>query len=107
MSIPHFNEQTAAWIPFTCRDKDRVIETPSSLAYQVDCLTTGVAIRASTAITPAVSSGEIALTPADTALQSQDNTEELRLITMTADAGSDTQHIETFRYLVKNLKAVT
>lgn len=106
MSIPRYNEKTAAWVPFTCRDKDYALDVPGTLVYQIDCLTTSTAIRASTSLTPA-SSGEIELTPDDTTLQSQDNAEELRVITVTADAGEDTQHIELFYYRVINRKTIT
>ncbi len=106
MSVPRFNEKTAAWIPFLCYDKDHELVVPTTLKYRIDCLATGAEIRDDTALTPA-SSGEIALVPADTTLESQDNVTELRVITVTADADIDTQHIERFQYEVVNLFAVT
>lgn len=106
MSIPQYNESTVAYVDFEVYNKDEELTAPTTLAYQIDCATTGAAIRASTALTPA-STGTITLTPTDTALQSQNNATELRVLTLTANAGLDSQHIEIFQYEVLNLKAVT
>jgi len=106
MSVKAINEKTALWVSFTLRDKDDALEVPGALEYRIDCLTTGAVIKTDTPVTPA-SSGEIELTPTETALQSQDNATELRLVTVTADKGTDTQHIETYQYEVKNLRAIT
>jgi len=84
----------------------RVAATPTTLEYRIDCLKTNVAIRAATSLTPG-DTVYINITPDDTTLQSQDNTEELREVTITADKGLDTQFRKTYQYLVVNKAAVT
>lgn len=100
------NEKSAFVLAFEIRDENDALEVPTTLDYQIDCLTTGAAIRASASITPA-SSGDIDILPADTTLQSQDNATELRVVTVTQDAGLDSQRIQQFRYEVKNLRVTT
>ena len=105
MSVPRFNEKTAAWVQFWIYDKDHVAATPSALKYRIDCLTSGTEIKDDTVLTPA-SSGEIDLVPADTTLTTQDNATELRLITVTADADTNGQLISHYQYEVYNEYAV-
>lgn len=106
MSTPSYNEQTSAWVNFAYYDRDGAESVPATLSYRIDCLTTDTQIRADTAITPAVQTGDIHILPADTTLIHQAHAVELREITVTADAGLDTQFIEAFQYNVVNLSAV-
>ena len=103
---PGILESTAAKFPFSCYDEDRAEDTPGTLHYKIDCLTTGASVKASTEISPATQSGEIDITPTDNALQSQDNDAELKLLTLTADQGTDAQFIKQYRYEVLNAASV-
>lgn len=107
MSVPSINEESAGVFEFECYDKDNVLDVPTNIYYQIDCLTSGAAIRAQTEVTPAASSGSIDLLPADTTLQSQDNETELKLLTIVFDLNLDSQFYKTFLFEVINLKAIT
>lgn len=106
MSIPKINEASAATVEFDCYDKDDAAEVPSTMSYRIDDVISGAVIRESTSVTPA-SSGTIALLPADTTLQDQENETELRILTITLDAGLDSQFHRTFLFDVLNLRAIT
>lgn len=107
MSVPSITEKSSGSFEFECYDKDNVLEVPTNIYYQIDCITTGAAIRAQTEVTPAVSSGSIDLLPADTTLQSQDNETELKLLTLVFDLNLDSQFHKTFLFEVINLKVIT
>jgi hypothetical protein len=69
-------------VPFLLLDEDGLPLSDSevtSLSYSIWNLTEGVEQKASTAITPAVASGTIALNAVDTTLQGTGDTEQLRL----------------------------
>jgi len=101
------NEKSAFDLSLTFRDKDNALEIPASVHYQIDCVTTGAAIRAETALAGLASSMVLPILPVDTTLQSQDNESELRAITFTMNQGLDTQFIEVFRYEAINRRAIT
>ncbi len=100
------NEQTTPEIDFVCYDADGVEATPATLSYRIDNITSGTEILTDTSIT-AVSSGTLELTVSDTTLVSQDSDTELFLVTMTATYSGSKQHIETYQYEVRNLRAIT
>lgn len=96
------NERSAAWLTVSFKDKDRVLATPVSVTYRVDCITTGTVIRAITALTPA-SSIEIALTPDDNRIIADANQRELRRVTVKAVYGSGDEIVDQYDYAVDNL----
>jgi len=99
------NEGNAAWLTAQFQDKDGALAVPTSATYRVDDLTTGAAVRASTAL-PAASEVEIALDATDTALQNEGNMQERRRVTVTGVYGDGDQVSEQFDFLVKNLSGV-
>jgi len=103
MAIGEVNEASTAYLTVTCRDRDSVLATPASLSYRVDCVTTGAAVRATTSVTPG-SEVEITLTPADTAIQAQENISELRRVTVIAGYGVSDQVTADYDFLVRNLR---
>jgi len=96
------NEKSTAYRAVTFRDKDGVAQAPSSASYRIDCMTSGTAIRAVTALTPAATI-EIVLTPTDNAIQNQGNPRERRRLTVTGVYGASDQVIEQFDHDVVNL----
>lgn len=107
MAIPKIPEESAGTIEYDCYDKDNAAEVPTTIHYRIDDVVSGAAIRASTQVVPAQSSGEITLYPADTTLQDQENESELRILTMTLDTGLDSQFNKAFLYEVFNLRVIT
>ena len=100
------NENSTGYATATFLNKDGGAVSPVSAVYQIDCITTGTAIRASTPLTPAPAI-EITLDANDTAIIDDCNQYEKRLVTVTATYGLGDTINETYTYLVKNLKFVT
>ena len=103
MATCEVNESSTAYLTVACRDKAGALATPVSLSYRIDCVTTGEAVRATTFVTPG-SEVEITLTPADTAIQAQENISELRRVTVIAGYGVSDQVTADYDFLVRNLR---
>ena len=100
------NENSTSYVTAVPKDADGVAALPASMVYQIDCVTTGTAIKAETALTPGTSV-EIEIDAADNAIISQTNAVERRQVTVTAGYGINDQVIEVYEYRVINLNAVT
>ena len=100
------NEKSTSYVTVSPKNKDGDSETPSTLVYQIDCITTGTPMLAETSLTPGTSV-EITITPTQNAINDQSNSNEGRKVTVTAGYGANDQVIEVFNYRVKNLYAVT
>ena len=100
------NEKSTSYITVEPFDKDGVAATPSTLVYQIDCITTSVNIKAETALTPG-DSVEITIPPSENAIVDQANPYETREVTVTAGYGVDDQVIEVLQYRLMNLSAIT
>ena len=96
------NERSTAWLTVSFKDKAGALAAPASANYRVDCLTTGTAIRAETALTPA-SSIEITLTPGDNAIVAAANVRETRRVTIKAAYGAADEIKDQYDYVVENL----
>ena len=62
--------QSTAYVTAAFLDKTGTAATPTAISYRIDDVATGQEIRDDTAITPAASTVEITLTPADNAMVS-------------------------------------
>lgn len=96
------NEGSTAYLPIEFRDKSGALAVPASISYRIDCATTGEAIRAPSAVTPA-SSIELTLTPQDNRIVTASNRAERRRVTITAAYGADDAATGDFEYDVRNL----
>ena len=105
--IPVYEEESSGREKVHFYTYDKVASAPGTAKYKIDCETSGAAIRAWTTISSPDTTNNIDLTPGDTTLQSQDNLEEQRLITVLADEGTDTQRYGYHRYIVRNRQPVT
>ncbi len=104
MTAPQIvNEKTTIWVTVAFQDRTGVATTPSSATYRIDCLTSGAAILASTAVSGLSSSTEIEVTSAQNAIQVSANPEEFRRMTVTANYGTGDVMVEEFDWIVKNL----
>lgn len=81
------NERTTRYLTATFFDKAKVLSQPSSVSYRVDCLTTGLSVRAWTVVTPGTSV-EIVLDAGDNSLRVPSNARELRRVTVVATYGA-------------------
>ena len=100
------HEESAAELDWELRDFDGTLVVPTSLAYQIHDIGSDTEVKAETSLTPG-STGTISLTPTDNTLVSQDNTSELRLVTLIADKGLSSQFNDRFIYEVVNLDYIT
>lgn len=103
MGPEKINEGTTAYLTVTFKDKAGVNAAPTSATYRVDCLTTGTAIRAATAL-PAGASVELTLTKTDNRIVTPANVRERRRVTVVGTYGADDQVQEEYDYDVLNLK---
>lgn len=98
-------EETSVVLTIRFYDRGGVAVVPLSAIYQVDCPTTGTAVRAETALLPAAQIA-LTLTAADNAIVDQGNVRELRRVTIEAVLpGGDTVNAQ-YDYLVRNLSGV-
>jgi hypothetical protein len=100
------NENSTSYITVNPKDKDGVAATPATLAYWIDCKTTGTSMKAETALTPGTSV-EITIDADENAINDQANPVEVREVTVKAGYGSSDQVIEVFPYEVINLAFVS
>lgn len=105
ISIPRTTWQEGSAFTATayCRTRaSAAAETPTSLKYRIDCLTTGKQIADWTTLT-AASSASISVTGTHNAIQDDANDSEVRQLTVMADDGLSTQHRGSVRWRVENL----
>lgn len=101
------NERTSAWLTVAFKDKAGALAVPTSVSYRIDCLTTGIVMKADTSVA-AASSVEIALSATVNAINTQTNVREQRRVTVTAQYGDNTdQIVAEFDYFVRNLQLVS
>lgn len=99
------DEGTSAVLTLRCYDRGGVAVAPLNVTYQVDCSTTGTAVRTATAL-PSTPQIELTLTGVDNAIVDAGNVRELRRVTVEATLpGGDTVNAQ-YDYLVRNLSGV-
>ena len=102
MPLSTINEGSTGYLTIAFKDNAGVAVVPTTAQYRVDCITTGVALRALTSLTPA-SSIQVILTATDTAIQQQTNVQELKRVTVLANYGGTDNDNETYDFFVNNL----
>lgn len=101
------NEQSTAYLTVSFRDKAGTLATPTTISYRIDNIETGQEIRDDTAVTPAASSVEITLTPADNTLADPNRQYAHHRITVVATYGASDAVRAEYAYKVMNLQKVT
>lgn len=96
-------ERTTTYLTATFKDKAGAAQAPATAKYRIDCLTTGVAIRAETALAPA-GAVEITLTKDDTRIVNAQNVREIRRVTVMASYSATDEVNEEYDFDVLNLK---
>ena len=100
------NERSTAYLTVTFKDKAGAAQQPTAASYRIDDVATGQEIRDDTAITPAASTVEITLTPADNAMVSATRPIEVHALTVTATYGDADAVRGVYLFEVANLMAV-
>lgn len=98
-------EKSATILTLNFVDGQGVASAPDAVTYQVDCMTTGTALRAPQALIPAASI-DVTLTAADNTLVNQSNVRELRRVTVQATYASGEAVNTQVDYLVRNYSGV-
>jgi hypothetical protein len=96
------NEGTTSYLSVTFKDKDGAAQAPASARYRIDCLTTGTAILAWTALVVG-STIEITITPVQNAIQTATNPIERKLVTVEGTYTSTDKVVDEYEYQVKNM----
>ncbi len=100
------NARSTAWLPITLLDRAGAPAVPSQLNYRIDCVSTGQAVRALTALPPAAEL-EITLSPNDNRIIEPTSSEETRRVTVVASYGSAGDQVTgQIDYVVSNLPFV-
>lgn len=103
--MQRINEKSTSYLNVSFRDKEGALAVPTSISYRIDCVTTGTAVLAPTALA-AASEVEITITPTQNAIVTSSNATEQKRVTVTAVYGASDQVTSQFDYLVKNLSGV-
>ena len=101
--IDEINEGTTSFLTVTFTDKLGSPVVPASATYRIDCVTSGIAIKGSTVITPMASAVTVTILAAENAIQNQANAFEIREITVIALCTTGEQITESAQYKVLNL----
>lgn len=105
-TTPTVNENTAAWLAVSLKDKTGALAVPASTRYRIDCVTTGAVIRDWTA-GPTTSSYELQIDADLNEMQSPTNNQELRRVTVEATYGAPGDRVTAeFDYALINLSGV-
>ncbi len=99
------NEGTTCYLNVSFLDKTGAAAMPSTVAYRIDCLSTGTSVRATTSVTPGTTV-EIVLSAADNAILANLPFERRRVTVEATYSGSQAVKNQ-YDYQVRNLSAVS
>lgn len=97
------NERTTAYLTVSFKDKTGALVAPSTVTYNVFCMTNNQELRADTPL-GAASSIEITLNASDNAIVNQANGRERRRVTVKSTYGIGDELNDQFEYYVQNLE---
>lgn len=94
---------------FTIRpyDDDGDAYTPTNARYRVDDKNSGASVIAWTAIATPSTAMEIIIPPASNTIIDTDVIEEIKVLTVETDYGTESAHVEEQEYAVRNLQFVS
>lgn len=94
-------ERTYLPATWTLLDANGEEVVPTTIRWRLDCKTTGLELVDWTTVTPA-SVVSITIPASANEIQNSANTQETKLLTFQADAGTDTQITDEAEYIVSN-----
>lgn len=98
---PRYHEKSSFTATVYFRDSSDAADTPTTVDYRIDCITTGTAIAGWTSLTPGTSNA-ISVTPTNNRIIDSRNKVERRIITVSSDRGLSTETRDTVEYKVEN-----
>ena len=102
LPAPRYKERNSFTATAYFRDSSDAADTPTTVDYRIDDLTTQTAITAWTSATPGVSV-DISITPTENRIIDQSNLWERRQLVVSADRGLSTETRDTVEWKVENI----
>ena len=99
---PSYPERSSFTATAYFRDSSDAADTPTTVDYRIDCLTTGTSIAGWTSLTPGTSNA-ISVTPTNNRIIDNGNKWERRQIVVSSDRGLTTETRDTVQYKVRNI----
>lgn len=104
--MKEYQDKTSGQVTLSFFDATGTLAAPTTVTYQIDCLTTNTSVRTLTTLS-AASQITFILSTADNAIINTNNQSETKKITVNGTYGSgDEVHAEA-HYVVKNLRYVS
>ena len=103
MSAGRIKEGTYYQVEASFYDSAGDVALPSTIHYQVFCVTNGRVVREWTSV-PIGTTVSITATPEDNSILNDRNAWERKQMVVKANADTDLQHIETIEWVVDNLR---
>lgn len=100
------NENSTSYIDVEFRDKDDVLQAPTSARYRIDCLTNDSQVLDWTSIPSPTSQETITISKTHNAIINAVNAFERRIVTIEATYGADDGLNHTVKYQVNGLNNV-
>lgn len=100
------NEGESSFLRIDYKDEDGNLVTPTSAQYRVTDFFSGNVIVPDTALTISGTFSNIAITPAQNAIQDATRETEYRRVTVRYDLSGSRRSIQEFYYALKNLGGV-
>ena len=104
--VRNYKEGQSFVATFKFFDTNFVPASPATARYRIDCLTSKAVVRDWTTLS-AAQTIDIAVTPADNAIQNSSNPSERRQLVVQSNYGTDVQSVQSSEWTVENLQGVT
>lgn len=101
------NEKTTSVVTLSFKDEAGNPVQPTSGSYRIDDTASGIEIKEDTAFTPAGTTHDLVISDSENALLGQDNSRELRCVTVSVTYGAGKKINAEYRYYVVNLLKIT
>ena len=100
---PEYKEQSAFTATVYFRDSSDAADTPTTVHYRIDDITTRTKIADWTSVTPGVSVS-ISVSPTNNKIVAEGNRWERRQLTVSSDKGLTTETRDTVDWKVRNIR---
>ena len=99
---PNIKERSSLVVSAYFRDSSNAADTPTTIDYRIDDITTHTAITGWTSVTPAVSVN-ITIKSSENRIVANGNQRERRQITVSADRGTDNETRDITEWNIENI----
>jgi hypothetical protein len=101
---PNVKERSSTTLTSYFRDSSNAASAPTTAHYRIDDVTSETPITGWTALTPATSI-DITIKSSENRMVDNSNERERRVLTVSADKGTDTETRDTFQWYIENIGA--